>query len=175
MFLEGSRNDFPSSNPAVPPARNFNGFFGNAKNKIRSQDFLFKNLRSLQKIIGTPLHIHWRKDAIQLIPWQRYIASSITNTIQTPGCLPCMQTWQKKWYFKYSGRCWGHRCCSYSILCIVQIWKGATSLPKKENTAMQAALSRRYVICHHIFTCTYWNWYSQWLLWTFKKRPSKRK
>ena len=58
MFLEGSRNDFPSSNPAVPPARNFNGFFGNAKSKIRSQDFLFKSLRSLQKIIGTPLHIH---------------------------------------------------------------------------------------------------------------------
>ena len=42
MFLEGSRNIFPSSNLAVPPRRNFNNFFGNAENKIRLQDFLFK-------------------------------------------------------------------------------------------------------------------------------------
>ena len=41
MFLEGSRNIFPSSNLAVPLARNFNSFFGNAKNKIRLQDFQF--------------------------------------------------------------------------------------------------------------------------------------
>ena len=42
MFLEGSRNIFPSSNLAVLLARTFNSFFGNAKNKIRLQDFLFK-------------------------------------------------------------------------------------------------------------------------------------
>ena len=57
----------------------------------------------------------------------------INNTNQTPGCLTCKQTWQKKWYFKHNGRCWGHRCCSYSILCIVQIWKWATFLPKKRK------------------------------------------
>ena len=42
IFLEGSKNIFSSSNLAVPPTRNFNSFFGNAKNKIRLQDFLFK-------------------------------------------------------------------------------------------------------------------------------------
>ena len=40
---------------------------------------------------------------------------------------------------------------------------------KKENTTMQAALSGIYVICHHIFTCTYWSLCGQWLQWTFKK------
>ena len=40
---------------------------------------------------------------------------------------------------------------------------------EKENTTMQVALSRRYVICHHIFTCNYWSWCGQWLLWTFWK------
>ena len=49
MFLEGSRNIFPSSTLAAPPARNFNSFFGNAKNKIRLQDFLFKQLREIAK------------------------------------------------------------------------------------------------------------------------------
>ena len=49
MFLEGSRNIFPSSNLAVPPKRNFNSFFGNAENKIRLQDFLFQELTEFAK------------------------------------------------------------------------------------------------------------------------------
>ena len=49
MFLEGGRNIFFSSNLAVPPPRNFNSFFGNAKNKIRLQDFLFKELTEFAK------------------------------------------------------------------------------------------------------------------------------
>ena len=49
MFLEGSRNIFPSSNLAVLLARTFNSFFGNAKNKIRLQDFLFKELTEFAK------------------------------------------------------------------------------------------------------------------------------
>ena len=49
IFLEGSKNIFPSSNLAVPPTRNFNSFFGNAKNKIRLQDFLFKELTKFAK------------------------------------------------------------------------------------------------------------------------------
>ena len=49
MFLEGSRNIFPSSNLAVPLARNFNSFFGNAKNNIRLQDFQFKELTEFTK------------------------------------------------------------------------------------------------------------------------------
>ena len=49
MFLVGSRNIFPSSNLAVPLARNFNSFFGNAKNKIRLQDFQFKELTEFTK------------------------------------------------------------------------------------------------------------------------------
>ena len=60
VFLEGSRNIFPSSNLAVAPARNFNSFCGNAKKKIRLQDFTEfakKNLRSLQKIIRKPFYI----------------------------------------------------------------------------------------------------------------------
>ena len=60
VFLEGSRNIFPSSNLAVAPARNFNSFCINAKKKIRLQDFTEfgkKNLRSLQKIIRKPFYI----------------------------------------------------------------------------------------------------------------------
>ena len=60
VFLEGSRNIFPSSNLAVAPARNFNSFCGNAKKKMRLQDFTEfakKNLRSLQKIIRKLFYI----------------------------------------------------------------------------------------------------------------------
>ena len=49
MFLEENRYIFPSSNLVVPPARNFNSFFENAKNKIRLQDFLFKELMEFAK------------------------------------------------------------------------------------------------------------------------------
>ena len=49
MFVGGSRNIFPSSNLTVPPARKFNSFFENAENKIRLQDFLFKELTEFAK------------------------------------------------------------------------------------------------------------------------------
>ena len=60
VFLERSRNIFPSSNLVVAPARNLNSFCGNAKNKIRLQDFTEfakKNLQSLQKIIRKSFYI----------------------------------------------------------------------------------------------------------------------
>ena len=79
MFLEGSRNIFPSSNLAVPLARNFNSFFGNAKNKIRLQDFQFKELTEFTK--------NHQKTFVYTLPERCY---SI-DPVATLHCLFCHQ------------------------------------------------------------------------------------
>ena len=47
QYFCGSKNVFFDSTNQVPPARSFNAFFSNNGNKVRLQEFLFKEFQSL--------------------------------------------------------------------------------------------------------------------------------
>ena len=158
MFLEGSRNIFPSSNLAVLLARTFNSFFGNAKNKIRLQDFLFKELTEFAK--------NHQKSFVYTLK-ERYYS---INLVATLHCFFCHQHESDTRMFYHASKLDRRSDISsivvdaedtdVAVIASYASFKFEKELlfyRKKENTTMQAALSGRYVICHHIFTCTYWS------------------
>ena len=63
-FFQGSKNVFFDAKDEVPPARSFVSFFTNVGNKMRLQEFLFRELQELTKTKNAKFFIYLEREVL---------------------------------------------------------------------------------------------------------------